>query len=126
MSSKYRVGQKVQVINLTSNDDGGRNLTIGKIYTILEVVDCNTTLYPIRIEADDCGNPWWLVADTFEVVSEPEDVTDNPFAFIQGKHLTHLLDLAGQLVAAYDDCDEGTKQLLGVFMVKIGGIEVKR
>lgn len=124
--SEYRVGQMVRMTSLDDRGFDDEHLTIGATYQIIEA-DFGSEKYPVAVYTH-AGEKHWLTRGTFELVTDDKesDSSTNPFGSINSKSLSHLFDLAGQLVAAYDDCDESTKQLLGEFMVKIGGIEVKR
>lgn len=123
MSEQYRVGQKVLVTEHTG--EAGEALTIGKAYDVINV-DPDDQGEPIQV-LDDDNYAWWLTQGTFELVTTEQGSVNatNPFESINSKSLSHLLDLAGQLVAAYDDCDESTRQMIPLTL-KIGGIEVKR
>lgn len=123
MSSEYRVGQRVLIINDGNESDIVVN---GRTYEISQVDPSCAEDMPVCVYGEN-QRERWILEGTFKVVADEQEPVSfsNPFESINTKSLSHLLDLAGQLVAAYDDCDETTRQMLP-FALKIGGIEVKR
>lgn len=128
---EYKVGDWVRYIGTDDNYDDEENtqagLKVGGIYQVVCVG--HGQYYQLRIKAPNVAELPMALAE-IEPADTPIDVVIgdplNPFENANLSMLVHISDLAGQLIAEWDDLTPETQKILGGLTVKIGGLEVTR